>query len=251
MGHPRVCGAVLAGGKGVRFKPYTDIVPKPMLPVGDDEKPVLEYILSWITGFGIRDFVLLVGYRWRQIWNYFGDGGRFGVRIKYSIDNEEYGGTGGALLQAYRKGLFNDYDAVLVWYGDILAPLAVEDLLKTHLQDKAAATIAVAQKYQLPVGVARIDEKGYVKELHEKPWHNINVTIGITVLDPELLGESEEELGKKFDLMGDYIPWLIHRGHKVKAYIHKGLWYDVGSLERYVKLPDKIVEAMEKARKPR
>jgi len=241
----QICCAVLAGGRGVRFKPYTDIVPKPMLPVGDDEKPVLEYIVSWITRFGIRDFVFLVGYRWKQIRNYFGDGRRFDACIKYSVDNE-YEGTGGALLQAYKKGLFNNHNAILVWYGDILAPVAVDGLLRTHLESKAAATIAVAQKYQLPVGVARIDEKGCIVELHEKPWYNINVTIGVLVLDPELLGESEEELGKKFDLMGDYIPWLIRKGYTVKAYIHKGLWYDVGSLERYMKLPDKIVKAMKR-----
>ena len=73
-----------------------------MIPVGPEEKPLLEHIMRWLSKRGVGDIVLLVGYRWRQVSNYFGDGAGWGVRTKYSIDTEEYKGTGGALLNTWR-----------------------------------------------------------------------------------------------------------------------------------------------------
>ena len=94
-----------------------------MIPVGPEEKPLLEHIMRWLSKRGVGDIVLLVGYRWRQVSNYFGDGAGWGVRTKYSIDTEEYKGTGGALLNTWRQGLLSGNN-LLVWYGDILAPVS-------------------------------------------------------------------------------------------------------------------------------
>ncbi len=225
--------AVLAGGRGSRFRPYTDIIPKPMMPVGRLEKPILEYIVAWLYRAGIRDFVFLVGHRWRQIFNYFGDGSRFGVKIEYSLDEPPYGGTGGALLNAWRRGLL-DGD-VIIWYGDILAPLDVPRLLGAHRG--AAATLAVADRYQVPVGVARVED-GRIVEMQEKPWLPLRATIGVLALDTGVLDEAGERLGTSFDIMGDLVPLLISEGLEVRAYVYEGPWYDVGSLERYQKLPE-------------
>ncbi|MCE4598770.1 MAG: nucleotidyltransferase family protein [Desulfurococcales archaeon] len=230
-----VVACILAGGEGGRFRPFTDIIPKPMMHLGPEERPLLEYIVRWLVKYGIRDIVLLVGYRWRQIANYFNDGGRWGVRIRYSRDTEEYSGTGGALLNAYKQGLLGS-DPTLVWYGDILAPPDVHALLKTHEATGAHATIAPARTYRVPVGVAETDGEGSIVSLREKPDLPLNVTIGILTLNPNMLGEAEESLGRRFDIMGDLIPWMIQEGFKVKAYTHTGPWYDVGSLERYQKL---------------
>ncbi len=114
-----VCAAILAGGKGSRFKPFTDIIPKPLMPIGEDERPILEYIIAWIASYKLKRVVLLVGYKWKQIRNYFGHGERYGVRIEYSVDDAEYSGTGGALLKAYKSGLLRGCRHVLVWYGEI------------------------------------------------------------------------------------------------------------------------------------
>ncbi len=228
--------AILAGGEGTRFKPYTDIIPKPMIPVGPDEKPLLEYIVRWLARHGLKRIVFLVGYRWKQIHNYFGDGSGFGVEIKYSVDTPEYTNTGGALVNAYRQGLLNA-STVVVWYGDIIAELNPVELVKRHEEEGADATLAVADRYQVPVGVAKLDVNGNIVELVEKPWLNIYVTIGVLALRPQVLGSAEESLGRSFDIMGDLIPWMIRRGFKVKAYIYRGPWYDVGSMERYQKLP--------------
>jgi len=178
-----VVAAVLAGGEGKRFRPYTDLIPKPMVPVGPEERPLLEHIVAWLTRHGLRDVVLLVGYRWRQIANYFRGGEPWGARIRYSRDEEGYTGTGGALLNARRRGLL-DADTVLVWYGDILAPVDVYDLLERHSGWRADATLVLADRYQVPVGVAEVDEEGDVTKLEEKPWLPLKVTIGVLTLQP-------------------------------------------------------------------
>ncbi|MCI4437736.1 MAG: nucleotidyltransferase family protein [Ignisphaera sp.] len=236
-----VVAAILAGGEGSRFKPYTDIVPKPMIPIGSEEKPILEHIICWLRRFGVRDIILLVGYKWKQIRNYFGDGSRHGVRIRYSVDDAEYRGTGGALLRAYKNGLLPRQSTVIVWYGDILAAVDVEDLLNLHWKSQAHAVIVVANRYQVPVGVANVDSDGNVIGLVEKPWLNIYATIGVLTLETSVFQDAENALGKSFDIMGDLMPWMIKAGYKVKAYIFADPWYDVGSLERYVKIEyDKI-----------
>ncbi|GAB6148700.1 hypothetical protein JCM10135_12420 [Stetteria hydrogenophila] len=230
----RVTGVILAGGKGTRFRPYSEFIAKPMLPVDERGTPLIEFIVRWLARHGVRDLVVLVGHLSGQVVGYLGDGGRLGVRVRYSEDDEEYGGTGGALLKAYRLGLLEG-DAALVWYGDIIAEVDVSSVLRAHGEAGAHATLVVSDRYQLPVGVARLDRDGSVVGLEEKPWLPIHATIGVLALDPSVLRDAGE-LGTRFDLMGDLVPWMIRRGLRVKAYIHEGPWYDVGSLERYVKL---------------
>jgi mannose-1-phosphate guanylyltransferase len=219
-----------------------------MILVGREERPVLDYIVSWLAGHGVRDIVLLVGYRWRQVANYFGSGERWGARIRYSVDTPEYTGTGGALLNAWRRGML-DSDTVVVWYGDILATLDPQDLARRHSEWGADATLALAEGYQVPVGVAEVDGEGNVLSLREKPWLPVRVTIGVLALNPRVLGEAQEALGTSFDVMTHLIPWMIRRGKRVKAYTHRGPWYDVGSLERWAKLDERILEEMNAPRR--
>lgn len=227
---------ILAGGEGSRFHPYTEIIPKPMIPVGLKEKPVLELIVRWLRKHGIHDFVFLLDYKWKYIYNYFEEGTRFGVTIKYSIDEKDgYSGTGGAILKAYRAGLARGRS--LIWYGDILAPLDVKDLLNFHVEKGADLTLVVASKYQVPVGVVKFKEDHRIVHMSEKPLIDLPVTIGVAVAEPQIFEhEVEQDLGKSFDFMGDMVPWLINGSYKVYAYVYNGPWFDVGSLERYKKL---------------
>lgn len=228
--------AILAGGVGSRFHPYTEIIPKPMIPLGKSEKPVLELIVSWLKKQGFRDYVFLVGYRWKYIFNYFGDGSRLGIKIEYSLDEEDgYRNTGGALLKAYKNGLLSD--TVIIWYGDILATVNTKELLEYHFKKKADITLVVAQNYKVPVGVAKLSEDYRVVEFSEKPQIQLYVTIGVSVVNTKVFEHRvEEELGKNFDFMGDFVPWSIKMGFKVYGYIYSDMWIDVGSLERYKKV---------------
>ncbi len=237
----KIVAAILAGGEGKRFRPYTEIIPKPMIPIGPEEKPVLEYIISWIHRYGINDFVLLVNYKWRYIANYFGKGEKLGVNIRYSIDDNEYGDTGGALLKAYREGFL--LPTTLVWYGDILAPLNVTEVISKHLENSNDLTLVITNRYRVPVGVVKLEEDGRVIDMEEKPELDIHATIGVAVINTSILSEAEKDLGKKFDFMGELVPYLIARQKKVYGYIYEGPWFDIGSFERYKKIDfNKIAE---------
>lgn len=113
-------GVIFSGGVGKRLRPLSFYLQKGMMPIGPHQKPILEYIVRSMGSHGVDDIVILVGYKFEQIVNYFEDGDRFGVHINYVIDEEGTYGNGTALLNAYRKGAFADGDALLVHYGDIL-----------------------------------------------------------------------------------------------------------------------------------
>ena len=143
----KVKGVILCGGKGKRLRPLTYYFQKTMIPVGKNQKPLLEYIVKLFRHHGIRDVVLLVGYKHEQIVNYFENGSRFGVKINYVQDAEDLKGTGGALLNAFRKGVFENTETLLIYYGDILSNINLSKMLEHHWEMGAEATLAVATKY--------------------------------------------------------------------------------------------------------
>jgi mannose-1-phosphate guanylyltransferase len=234
----KISSVILAGGEGRRFRPLTYYIPKPMIPVGSSERPILEFIVRWLSRWGVRDILVLIGYRWRQVVNYFGDGSRFNVRMRYVVDKPPYSNTGGALRRALDLGLLDEYEDVLIWYGDILAPLNVKELIDVHRSSRADVTLVLTQAYKVPVGIATIDADGRVVELSEKPELGLNATIGILMLKVNSAKRAVESLnlGYDFDIMGDMIPGMISMGFNVRSYIHDKFWYDVGSIERYEKL---------------
>jgi len=228
---------VLCGGEGSRLRPLTYYFQKTMIPIGRGQKPLLEYILMHLKTHGFEEAVLLVGYKGEQVVNYFGDGDRVGMRLTYVWDREDAKGTCGALLNALRENAFAMDDTLLIYYGDILTNLSLSELVEQHAREKAIATLAVSPRYQLPVGVATI-ENNRVTEMREKPFININVTIGLLILEAKALAYAENAS----DIMSDLIPRLIEKKEKVAAYVTEAFWYDVGSTEKYEKLTHDIVE---------
>jgi mannose-1-phosphate guanylyltransferase len=130
-------------------------------------------------------------------------------------------------------------NTILVWYGDIIADINIEGLLRKHWESQATATLVLAENYQVPVGIPELQGDTIVN-LQEKPWINVNPTIGILAIEKTAIQEAGETLGKSFDIMRDLIPHLIKTGLTVKAYIHNGYWYDIGSIERFQKIPREI-----------
>ncbi len=236
MGEPKIRGVILAGGQGTRFRPLTYYIQKCMIPVGEDEKPVLEYIVRLFAHHDINDLVLLVGYKHQQIQNYFNDGGRFGVKLHYVLDEPGSKGSAGAIVNAYRKGIINSDDHLVVYYGDILSDFDLKTMASQHIESGAAATVALAHGFRIRVGTADI-ESGFIKRFHEKPEIDDPVSVGILMISGAVVKEmsethKEEDEGS-FDIMGDLVPSLIEQGKPVGAYVSKAFWYDLGSLERY------------------
>ena len=237
-------GVILCGGEGKRLRPLTYYFQKTMIPIGRRQKPLLEYIVKLLRYYGIHDIVMLVGYKSEQIINYFEDGSKFNIRISYVRDPDDLKGSGHAVLNAYNKGVFNGYRNLLIYYGDILSDINLRELMNKHVRYEADSVLAVASKYQLPVGVVEA-EGDRVLKMVEKPWINIFATIGILTLSIDALEKVSGLYGKyeELDIMTHIIPELIKNDGKVVVYRHDGYWYDVGSTEKYEKIDnDKIEE---------
>ena len=235
-GEPELKGVILAGGQGTRFRPLTYYFQKCMIPVGEEQRPVLEYIIKLFSHHEIRDLVLLVGYKFQQVKNYFNEGGRFGVRLRYVLDHPQFKGSANAIVNAYRRGDISKGDCLIVYYGDILSDFDLRDMVDQHLGSGAAATVALAKGFKVRVGTADIED-GLITRFNEKPELETPVSVGILVLDGSVVEEMdriyEEGQRTSFDLMGDVIPHLLDKGLPVGAYVSDAFWYDLGSLERY------------------
>lgn len=236
-------GVVLCGGRGSRLRPLSYYIPKSMIPVGQREKPLLEYILRLMAYHGIRDVVLLIGHKGAQIENYFRDGSFLGLELTYLYDSPELPGTGGAVLNAIRQGLISERDTCLIYYGDILSDINLSEMLELHSSSGAVATLAVSTSYRLPVSVAELNGERIVG-FEEKPALKIPVGIGILAIEGGALKRLEEihEEGEELDLMKHLLPHLIRLGMPIRAYVTRAFWYDIGSLERYEKLDHETVD---------
>jgi mannose-1-phosphate guanylyltransferase len=239
-----VKGIILAGGMGIRFRPLTNYLQKCMIPIGDKEKPILEYIIKICRYHKIKDIVLLVGYRYLQIENYFNQGERFGVNISYIEDNPAWKGSANAILNAYNEGAFTKKDTLVVYYGDIVSNINLSGLLKHHQSTGARATVALTTGLKINEGIAEV-EGDWIKRFQEKPILDSRASIGVLVLDGSVIDDMEmlHKAGQfgSFDLMGDVIQYMVQQKNKVAAYITDAFWYDVGSIERYERLSNERI----------
>jgi len=240
----RVKGLVFCGGQGTRLRPITYYFQKTMIPVGLKQKPLLEYVVRLLEFHGIEDLVFLVNYKAEQIVNYFEEGSRFNVRISYVNDDPLLKGTAGSVLNAYRQGAVNMKDTLLVYYGDILTNMNLNDLLRYHRDKRSCATVALASGFTVRVGLADLNKDGKIRGFVEKPTLEKPVSIGIAVFKGETLEDMEslKKEKRELDLMRDVIPYLIKVGKPVYGYVSEAFWYDVLSTEAYEKLSPKLVD---------
>lgn len=172
---------IMAGGIGSRLSPLTQDNPKPMLHVGD--RPILETILLNFAEQGFRKFYIAVNYKAEKIEDYFGDGAKWGVTIKYLREKERLGTAGSLSLIPERPQL-----PLLVMNGDLLTKVNFRQLLDFHQEHRAVATMCVREyRIQLPYGVVQLD-KHRLTGITEKPVHNFFVSAGVYVFEPDALG---------------------------------------------------------------
>jgi NDP-sugar pyrophosphorylase family protein len=214
---------ILAGGQGTRLRPYTTVLPKPLVPVGD--RPILELILHQLARAGITRVDLCVGHLGGLIRAYFDEGPGLpeGLDLRYVWEDEPLG-TAGALHQIERPD-----EAFLVMNGDILTKLDYAELVRFHRENDAALTIASHQKnVEIELGVIESDEEvvtGYV----EKPTLGYRVSMGIYVYDPRALEHVPRE---RFDFP-DLVLALVAAGERVLSYRYAGPWFDIGTTEEH------------------
>ncbi|MEM0368273.1 MAG: nucleotidyltransferase family protein [Desulfurococcaceae archaeon] len=193
---------ILAGGFGKRLRPFTEDSPKPMIPIVG--KPLLEYQISWLKKHGFNEVLLLVGYKKEKIIEYFGSGGKFGVKITYIVEDEPLG-TGGAVKNA--EHILLKEPVFLVLNGDILTNLNPLQLLSKLESSKYLGVIATIP-LPSPYGILNLegdDVKGFVeKPLIKDYWINA----GIYALKPEALKYFPE----KGDLEKTAFPAMAREG---------------------------------------
>ncbi len=219
---------VLAGGKGTRLAPYTRILPKPLMPIGD--VPILEVLIRQFRRAGVTDVILTVGHMAGLIRTYFGDGSGFGVNITYSYEDEPLGTAGP--LAAIRDGIKDDH--VLVTNGDVLTDFDFAELFKEHRASGAAASIASYRKeVKIDLGVLEHDGgddgdrlSGYI----EKPTYDFLVSMGIYMFKRELLDSIPE--GQYLDFP-DLILQLLEKDQYVRLHKFEGYWQDLARREDY------------------
>jgi len=223
---------ILAGGKGTRLKPYTTIFPKPLMPI--DDMPILEVIIRQLKRAGFTKITMAVGYLAGLLEAYFGDGHKWGIKIRYSPEDRPLG-TAGPL--ALVDGLSNTF---LVLNGDILTTLDYTELIKYHHKEKAIATVAMYDKeVEITLGVLKADERNTIYDYIEKPTIKYQVSMGIYVFEPRVLDYIKR--GEPCDLP-DLIKTLIEHDEQVKGYHFKGYWRDIGRREDYEKAVEEFVE---------
>lgn len=240
-----VKGIIMAGGEGKRFRPLTYYLQKCMIPIGTQQKPILEYIVRLFRHHNITNITVLSGYKSQQIESYFNNGHRFGVKIQYVLDKPNFKGSASALLNAYEEGVFKDSDTLVVYYGDILSNINLSKFVQHHLDSRAYASVALTNNFSLSVGTADMDGM-WIKKFKEKPTIDTPVSIGILAFNGAIFEnmkkQYEENQYESFDLMGDVIQNLVNKGEKVSGYLTNAFWYDVGSIERYERLSNTHVD---------
>ncbi len=226
---------VLAGGKGTRLAPYTTILPKPLMPIGD--MPILEVLLRQMKRSGINHVVLTVGHLASLLRAYFGDGAQWDLEITYSHEKQPLGTAGPIALV---KGLDKTF---LVTNGDVLTTLDIKKLIAFHKQKGGIATIAAHRRQvKIDLGVIQWDGDGQVSGYIEKPTNDYTVSMGVYVFEPRVLDYIP--VGQYLDFP-DLILKLIARGEKVCGYIFDGYWMDLGRPDDYIQANQDFVNMKE------
>ncbi|MDD5317363.1 MAG: nucleotidyltransferase family protein [Candidatus ainarchaeum sp.] len=224
---------VLCGGMGTRLRPYTYSIPKPMLPLG--KKPILEFVIGNLKANGFKDLALTVGYRKEQIMDYFGNGSRFGVKIKYfPEDADKPLNTAGSILPAKKElsgGTF------LVVMGDHLTSVELRALFAYHRRTPGIATLALKRTgVPLEYGVAHLDGKGRIARFDEKPIVENLVNAGMYAFEPEVF----DYISEYDDFAKNVFPKMLAGNEVLDAYVFDDYWLDIGRTADYEQLNETI-----------
>jgi NDP-sugar pyrophosphorylase family protein len=231
---------ILAGGLGTRMRPVTETIPKPMIPVAG--KPFLQHQLELLRAYRIRDVLLLVAYRGKQIEGHFGDGAGLRCRITYLHEASPLG-TGGALQRAggYLRDSFvllNGDTYLAIDYGALMAKFAALDCMALIVAYKKSSERAgSALVDSLPDNLIVLDDGRVSAYRKRDPQGMTHIDAGVIVLAKEILGWLPE--GRAFSLEEEIYPRLIAEG-QMRAWVTSEPFYDMGSPEGLAALEAKL-----------
>jgi NDP-sugar pyrophosphorylase family protein len=217
---------VLAGGEGTRLRPYTTVLPKPLMPVAD--RPVIDIVLRQLHRAGFDRVTIATGYLAQLIETFCGDGSAYGLRIDYFREDVPLGTVGSLALIEELDEPF------LVMNGDVLTDMRYDELFAEHVASGAAATIATTTRsVEVTLGVMRFHDEadqGRVTDYVEKPTLSYDVSMGVYAFDPRVIRYIEP--GVRLDFP-DLILRLLAAGEQVRAHRPDAYWLDIGRHEDY------------------
>jgi dTDP-glucose pyrophosphorylase len=214
---------LMAGGLGTRLRPLTEDCPKPLLKVGT--KPILETIIEQFIENGFTNFLISVNYRFEMIESYFGDGGKWGINIRYIHENKRMG-TAGALSLLPVKPT----NPFIVMNADLLTKINFKGLLDFHNESKTMATMCIKEfEYQIPYGVIRTDKQRLIS-IDEKPVQRYYINAGVYVLDPAALDFIPHD--SFYDMPGLFDD-LLKTDKSATIFPIREYWCDIGHLDDF------------------
>lgn len=222
---------MMAGGKGTRLFPYTKVLPKALIPIG--EIPISERIINNFVNYGCRQFYLILNHKRKMIQAYF-DALEKPYTIEY-VEEETYLGTGGGLC------LLNDkinQDFFLV-NCDIIIDADYSEIYSYHKKNSNYITIIAAKyKHVVPYGVIDIDENGCYGKLTEKPENNYVINAGMYIVNGDLINTMPQNEEISFP---EVIEKCKEQGRKIGVYIiEESAYMDMGQLEEMEKMKNKL-----------
>jgi NDP-sugar pyrophosphorylase family protein len=215
---------ILAGGKGVRLRPYTTSLPKPLVPIGD-QYSILEIIMRQLSQQGFRTATLAIGHLGQLIRAYVGDGEQWGMKVDYAIEESPLGTIGPLLMLKDRLP-----ENFLVMNGDVLTDLDLGDVLKVHSAAGAPLTVATYQReVKIDFGVLTA-RGGNIVEFTEKPTIDYRVSMGVYGVARRTLEPYTPGLPLGFD---ELVLDLLETAEPPKEYQFDGHWLDIGRPDDY------------------
>lgn len=219
---------IMAGGRGSRLRPITNILPKPLIPL--KEKTIIEEIMDGFVDVGCRKFYISVNYKANAIKNYFDELGSTKYEIQFVCEEEPLGTAGSLFL------LKNQLSSTFfVSNCDILADINLADLMEYHKKNKNIITVvSVLKNYSIPYGTLETQEEGLLADIKEKPEVVYQINSGLYILEPEIF---EYIQNNKFLHITELIKRLLQDNKRVGVFpISEGSWTDMGNWDEYLKL---------------
>lgn len=224
---------ILAGGKGARLLPYTAVMPKPLMPMG--EMPILELLLRQLRYHGVTDVILAVNHLHHLIQSFFTDGSKIGLNITYRVEDKPLGTSG-----PIAANLADLPDHFIVTNGDLLTTLNFGAMMREHIERGASATIATHRRtIQADFGALTVDNDLVVKEYREKPSMHFEASMGLYVLSR--VAVTPLIPADTFFDMPDLVRALIAASNKVISYVEDCEWIDIGRPEDYARAQERFV----------
>ena len=216
---------ILAGGLGSRLKPFTEVIPKPLLPIG--EKSVLEIQIERLKKYGFNEIFLCTNYKSDYIKNFFGDGSRYGVKLTVSKEDKPLSTAGPLTLIKDKLD-----EPFIVMNGDILSLIDFSNLYDFSIKKNTSLTISI-KKEITPYAFGNIFFNGdYVTDIQEKPDIITYILAGIYVMTPEIFNFIPDNEYFGMDLL---IKKLIEKKNPVAKYELSEYWLDIGRINDYEK----------------